>query len=33
MIDPQDTRAHLCRFATLAAPLRAAGRPNYGYRP
>jgi acetyl-CoA carboxylase carboxyltransferase component len=33
IIDPRDTRAHLCRFANLAAPLRAAGRPCFGYRP
>jgi acetyl-CoA carboxylase carboxyltransferase component len=33
MIDPRQTRAHLCRFAHLAAPLRAAGAPSFGYRP
>jgi hypothetical protein len=33
MVDPRDTRAHLCRFATLAAPLRGTGRPVFGYRP
>src|SRR5690606_37304977 len=34
IIDPRDTRRHLCRFATLAAPLRAATGPRgFGYRP
>jgi acetyl-CoA carboxylase carboxyltransferase component len=33
MIDPRATRAYLCRFANLAAPLRAAGLPSFGYRP
>ncbi|MFN7644006.1 MAG: carboxyl transferase domain-containing protein [Burkholderiales bacterium] len=33
IVDPRDTRAHLCRFANLAAPLRMAGRPRFGYRP
>lgn len=33
IIDPRHTRAHLCRFAHMAAPLRAAGRPAFGYRP
>ena len=33
MVDPRDTRAHLCRFAELAAPLRMTGRPAFGYRP
>lgn len=32
IIDPRDTRRHLCRFARLAAPLRAGGR-GFGYRP
>ncbi len=33
IIDPRETRAHLCRFANLAAPLRTTdGRP-FGYRP
>src|SRR5690606_37922269 len=32
IIDPRDTRRHLCRFAGLAAPLRAGGR-GFGYRP
>lgn len=32
IIDPRDTRRHLCRFASLAAPLRAGGR-GFGYRP
>jgi acetyl-CoA carboxylase carboxyltransferase component len=33
IVDPRDTRAHLCRFANLAAPLRGTGRPAFGYRP
>jgi acetyl-CoA carboxylase carboxyltransferase component len=33
IIDPRETRAYLCRFATLAAPLRQPGRPHFGYRP
>lgn len=33
IIDPRDTRAHLCAFARAAAPLRRAGPPAFGYRP
>jgi acetyl-CoA carboxylase carboxyltransferase component len=33
IIDPRSTRSYLCRFADLAAPLRQAGRPHFGYRP
>ena len=33
IVDPRDTRAHLCRFASLAAPLRTVGRSAFGYRP
>ncbi len=33
VIDPRDTRDVLCRFANMAAPLRQAGRPGFGYRP
>ncbi len=33
IVDPRDTRAHLCRFAELAAPLRRAGVPAFGVRP
>jgi acetyl-CoA carboxylase carboxyltransferase component len=33
IIDPRQTRSYLCRFAELAAPLRQAGRPHFGYRP
>jgi acetyl-CoA carboxylase carboxyltransferase component len=33
IIDPRETRAVLCRFANLAAPLRGTGRPSFGYRP
>jgi acetyl-CoA carboxylase carboxyltransferase component len=33
IVDPRETRRHLCRFAELAAPLRAAGRPAFGFRP
>ena len=33
IIDPRQTRRHLCAFADLAAPLRATGRPAFGYRP
>jgi acetyl-CoA carboxylase carboxyltransferase component len=33
IIDPRETRRHLCAFAGMAAPLRAAGRPGFGYRP
>ena len=33
IIDPRETRSVLTRFANLAAPLRSAGRPKFGYRP
>ena len=33
IIDPRDTRAHLCAFARAAAPLRRPGPPAFGYRP
>jgi acetyl-CoA carboxylase carboxyltransferase component len=33
IIDPRKTRSYLARFADLAAPLRQAGRPHFGYRP
>jgi acetyl-CoA carboxylase carboxyltransferase component len=33
IIDPRDTRKMLCEFVELAAPLRKAGRPTFGYRP
>jgi acetyl-CoA carboxylase carboxyltransferase component len=33
IIDPRRTRQYLCRFADMAAPLRQAGRPHFGYRP
>lgn len=33
IIDPRQTRSYLTRFAELAAPLRQAGRPQFGYRP
>jgi acetyl-CoA carboxylase carboxyltransferase component len=33
IIDPRSTRAYLCRFADMAAPLRQPGRPHFGYRP
>jgi acetyl-CoA carboxylase carboxyltransferase component len=33
IIDPRQTRSYLCRFANMAAPLREAGRPRFGYRP
>jgi acetyl-CoA carboxylase carboxyltransferase component len=33
IIDPRQTRSYLCRFASLAAPLRQPGRPHFGYRP
>jgi acetyl-CoA carboxylase carboxyltransferase component len=33
IIDPRDTRKLLCEFVELAAPLRKAGRPTFGYRP
>jgi len=33
IIDPRTTRSYLCRFASLAAPLRQPGRPHFGYRP
>jgi acetyl-CoA carboxylase carboxyltransferase component len=33
VIDPRNTRSYLCRFVQLAAPLRTAGRPHFGYRP
>jgi acetyl-CoA carboxylase carboxyltransferase component len=33
IIDPRDTRPLLCGFATLAAPLRAAGPSAHGMRP
>jgi acetyl-CoA carboxylase carboxyltransferase component len=32
MIDPRETRRHLCRFANLAAPLRQAPS-SFSYRP
>jgi acetyl-CoA carboxylase carboxyltransferase component len=33
IIDPRDTRQFLSEFVELAAPLRRAGRPTFGYRP
>lgn len=33
IIDPRDTRALLCEFANLAAPLREAGVSRFGIRP
>ncbi len=33
IIDPRDTRPLLCRWANLAAPVRATGRYTHGYRP
>jgi acetyl-CoA carboxylase carboxyltransferase component len=33
IIDPRDTRPLLCEFANLAAPLRAPGRVEHGFRP
>ncbi len=33
IIDPRETRALLCEFAHLAAPLRAAGVSSFGMRP
>jgi acetyl-CoA carboxylase carboxyltransferase component len=33
IIDPRQTRQYLCRFANLAAPLRAAVPGGFGYRP
>jgi acetyl-CoA carboxylase carboxyltransferase component len=33
LIDPRETRAHLCRFADLAAPLRSAAPRRFNYRP
>jgi acetyl-CoA carboxylase carboxyltransferase component len=33
IIDPRDTRALLCEFANLAAPLRTPGRTTFGLRP
>ena len=33
IIDPRDTRALLCEFADLAAPLRSPGKPSFGLRP
>jgi acetyl-CoA carboxylase carboxyltransferase component len=33
IIDPRETRRHLCRFANLAAPLRSAAIPVSPYRP
>ena len=33
IIDPRDTRAVLCEFAELVAPLRRAGPVAFGYRP
>ena len=33
IIDPRETRALLCEFARLAAPLREAGRSTHGFRP
>jgi acetyl-CoA carboxylase carboxyltransferase component len=33
IIDPRATRRYLCNFAELAAPIRQAGRPAFGYRP
>jgi acetyl-CoA carboxylase carboxyltransferase component len=33
IIDPRDTRRLLCEFASIAAPLRAAGPVAFAYRP
>jgi len=33
MIDPRETRALLCEFATLVAPMREAGPSTFGYFP
>jgi acetyl-CoA carboxylase carboxyltransferase component len=33
IIDPRATRSYLCRFATLAAPLRDQGAGKFAYRP
>ncbi|MGY8524537.1 acyl-CoA carboxylase subunit beta [Paracidovorax citrulli] len=33
IIDPRETRARLCEFASLAAPLREAGISRFGIRP
>jgi acetyl-CoA carboxylase carboxyltransferase component len=33
IIDPRDSRALLCEFANLAAPLREAGMSAFGLRP
>jgi acetyl-CoA carboxylase carboxyltransferase component len=33
IIDPRDTRAHLCRFANWIAPLRQSPMPGFHYRP
>jgi acetyl-CoA carboxylase carboxyltransferase component len=33
IIDPRDTRAHLCRFANWVAPLRQSPTPGFHYRP
>ena len=33
IIDPRDTRAMLCEFADLSAPLREAGPRSHGLRP
>ena len=33
MIDPRETRALLCEFANLVAPLREPGRSSFGYFP
>ena len=33
IIDPAETRAALVEFATIAAPLRQAGRASFGFRP
>jgi hypothetical protein len=33
LIDPRDTRALLCEFANLAAPLRTSGPTAFPMRP
>jgi hypothetical protein len=33
IIDPRATRAYLCRFANLSAPLREVTFVGFGYRP
>ena len=33
IIDPRETRARLCQFASMAAPMRMVGRVGFGYRP